>query len=80
MDKPVTAWEFLTRWPPFLPSTEGKQVYASKSEMRRWFERGSVHVNGTPAAMDSVIIDCDSVILHPNGKRRTTLQQAIDSL
>ena len=71
----MTVWEFISQaWPPFLPSTEGKQVYASKSEMRRWFERGSVWINGAKAAMDTVITLEDSVILHPNGKRRTTLQ------
>lgn len=72
--KLMTAWEFLTGWPPFLPSVEGKQPMASKSEMRRWLERKSMHVNGVAAAMDTVITDCDSVVLHPNGKRRTTLQ------
>ena len=69
----VTAWEFLMRWPPFLPSTEGKQMLASKSEMRRWFERNSVHVNGQPAKMDTIVTELDNIVLHPKGNKRTTL-------
>lgn len=72
----MTVWEFLTEhWPPFLPSTEGKQVYASKSEMRRWFERNSVHIDGAPAKMLTEVLPASSIILHPKSeKRRTTLQ------
>lgn len=61
-------------WPPFLPSTEGKQMFASKSEMRRWFERNSVHVDGKAVKMDAEITELSAIVLHPKGKRRTTLQ------
>ena len=59
---------------PFLISREGKQVFASNSEMRRWFERGSVEVNNEKAAMDDPWPYVgDSVVIHPKGKHRTTL-------
>ena len=69
-----TMLDYLKAW-PWLPSREGKQVFASGSEKRRWFERGSVEVNGSKAAADDLWPwDGESVVLHPNGKHRTTLQ------
>jgi hypothetical protein len=59
---------------PFMISREGKQVFASGSEIKRWFERGSVEVNGEKVKMnDPWPVVGDSVIIHPNGKHRTTL-------
>lgn len=59
----------------YLISVEGKQVFASKSEIRRWFDRGSVEVNGKKVnANDLLEFPVMSVVLHPNSKqRRTTL-------
>lgn len=67
-------FDYLKAWSP-LPSREGsKTVYASNSELRRWFERGSVEVNGEKAnADDPWPYVGSSIIIHPNGKHRTTL-------
>lgn len=60
---------------PFMVSREGKQVFASNGELKRWFERGSVEVNGKKVKLsDPWPAVCDSVIIHPNGRNRTTLQ------
>jgi len=49
-------------------------MVASGSEKRRWFERGSVEVNGEKAeAADPWPFVRDSVVIHPKGKHRTTL-------
>ena len=59
---------------PYLISREGKQIFASNSELRRWFERGSVEVNGEKALMtDPWPFLGDSVVVHPKGRHRTTL-------
>jgi hypothetical protein len=67
--------DFLKAW-EWLPSREGsRHALASNSEKRRWIERGSVEVNGQKAALDSPWpSQSDSVVVHPKGKHRTTLQ------
>lgn len=71
--KQETMMDFIRAW-EWLPSRENKQIYASGSERRRWFERQSVEVNGEKAAMDDPWpIIGSSVVLHPKGKNRTTL-------
>lgn len=74
MDKQDTMLDFLRAW-PFLPTREGKGLgFASGAERRRWFERGSVEVNGEKSVMgDPWPTAGSSVVLHPNGKHRTTL-------
>ena len=74
MDMQPTMLDFLKAW-PHLASREGKSIApASGSEKRRWFERGSVEVNGEKvAASDPWPFGTDSVVIHPNGKHRTTL-------
>lgn len=70
----MTMLDYLKAW-PWLPSREGKQSIASGSEKRRWFERGSVEVNGEKAAADDPWPYIgDRVVIHPKGKHRTTLQ------
>ena len=47
---------------------------ATNSEIRRWFDRQSVEVNGKRAAWNDPVPDeWQSLVLHPNGKRRCTL-------
>jgi hypothetical protein len=71
--KQETMFDFLKAH-EFLPSREGKQMFASSSELRRWFERGSVEVNGEKATKDDPWpFVGDSVVIHPKGKHRTTL-------
>lgn len=70
----MTILDYLRAW-PYLISREGKTVFASGSELRRWFERGSVEVDGEKAkATDWWPEPEQSVVIHPNGKHRTTLQ------
>lgn len=70
----MTALDYLRQW-PFLPSREGKQMFCSGGELRRMFERGSVEINGVKATVaDPWPRDDQSVVIHPNGKHRTTLQ------
>jgi hypothetical protein len=70
----VTILDYLREW-PWLPSREGKQMFASGSERRRWLERGSVEVDGAKAtAVTPWPYEDQSVVLHPSGKHRTTLQ------
>ena len=57
----------------YLQSVE-KVGRATNSEIRRWFDRGSVEVNGERAAWDDPVpVVWESLVVHPNGKRRTTL-------
>lgn len=71
----MTIWKFLLAWPPFLPSTEGKTIFASNSEKRRWIERGSIQLDGEKAEMNDWIFPDTSIILHPKSNtKRTTLQ------
>lgn len=67
--------DYLMAW-SFLPSREGKTLAAaSGSEKRRWIERASVEVNGLKATRaDLWPRATDRVVIHPNGKHRTTLQ------
>lgn len=59
---------------PFMISREGRDVFASKSEIRRWFQRGSVEVNGEKVQIgDPWPVVGDSVVIHPKGRNRTTL-------
>lgn len=54
-------------------STERPEV-ATKSEIRRWFERNSVIVDGSPVkASDEVQFPIQSLVLHPKGVRKITL-------
>lgn len=46
---------------------------ATNSELRRWFERGSVEINGCRVSAHDAVPGFSSVVLHPKGKRRTTL-------
>lgn len=47
---------------------------ASKSEIRRWFERGSVQVNGLRVkGSDQVPEIWESLVLHPASSNRITL-------
>lgn len=72
MDKHKHMLDFLLNlcW---FPSRE-KTGKATNSEVRRWFERKSVEVNGERVAWsDPVPSEWVSLVLHPKGKHRTTL-------
>lgn len=68
----MTVYEYLKLFQPL--SVEGKVLYASGSEMRRWFERGSVEIDGEKALPTDWVWPNTSLVLHPKGKHRTTLQ------
>ena len=58
-----------------LLSIEGKHMYASQSEVRRWIKSGSVLINGErPTDFDHVLtFPITELILFPKGKRKCTL-------
>lgn len=65
--------DFIINLPGSFPSTE-RVGTATNSELRRWFERGSVEVNGEKANWnDPVPTVWESLVLHPGGKRKTTI-------
>lgn len=65
--------DFLINLPGRFPSVE-RTGWATNSELRRWFERGSVEVNGKRANWnDPVPNEWESLVVHPNSKRRTTI-------
>jgi len=54
-------------------STEGK-AELSKSEIKRWFDKGSVLVNGEKSKWDEPWdFPVFSLILHPKGEKRCSL-------
>jgi hypothetical protein len=49
-------------------------AFASKSELRRWCDAGSVHFNAEPVAWDELInFPISSVVIFPGAKRQITL-------
>ena len=55
-------------------STEGRPEL-SKSELRRWCERGSVIINGEKVKADEAFdFPVFSMVLHPKGDLRCTLK------
>lgn len=75
----MNAFKYMTRVHNFgggrFWSTENPKQPASNSEVKRWMLNGSVHINGV-AVKPNDFIDLDtlqSVVLHPKGKRRTTI-------
>ena len=71
----MTILDFLKAW-EWLPTREGgKPGFASNSEKRRWIERGSLEIDGRKAQLSDPWPPVENrVVLHPNGKHRTTLQ------
>lgn len=54
-------------------STEGK-AELSKSEMKRWCDKGSVLINGEKVKWDEPFdFPVFSMVLHPKGEQRCTL-------
>lgn len=70
----LTALEFMLTLHDFchFPSREKRGV-ASKSEIRRWFERKSIHINGRAYEMTEEVTEVRLLVLHPKGKSRTTV-------
>lgn len=55
-------------------STESPKKRASNSEIRRWFEKGSVVINGKAVKKDDEMTEpIHSCVFHPKGKRRCTI-------
>lgn len=47
---------------------------ASNSEIRRWFEKGSIVINGKRVKKDDEMTEpIHSCVLHPKGKKRCTI-------
>ena len=70
----MTVGNLLMKLQGYLISTEGRTVYATNSELRRWCERGSVIVNGKAVKWDDELGNIESLVLHPKGKRKTTFR------
>jgi len=56
-----------------LWSTEKPGTRASKSELRRWFDNKAVVINGVAVGWRDHLEFWESLVLFPNGKRKTTL-------
>ena len=74
----MSAYEYVKHiqyiYPYLWQSLEKPCTLASNSELRRWLGRGSVQINGQrPGPDDEVVLPVRELVLHPNGKRRTTL-------
>ncbi len=54
-------------------STENPKRTASNSEIRRWFQKGSIIINGKKASIEDIIVEIDTCVIHPNGKARCTI-------
>jgi 23S rRNA-/tRNA-specific pseudouridylate synthase len=55
-------------------STENPNKKASNSEIRRWFEKGSIVINGKRVKKDDEMTEpIHSCVFHPNGKHRCTI-------
>ena len=70
----LTFFMRLGRWPRTEGvmnwwSTEKPCQRASNSEIRRWFAKGSILINGERAKTDDEIIDIRSLVIHPKSKK-----------
>jgi hypothetical protein len=74
---PCTAWQLMLAinklTTGILWSQEGRPQKASNSEMRRWFDRKSVHINGKAANPNDEIQQLESFVLFPNSRSKITL-------
>lgn len=65
----TTTLEWLAQFP--LWSRE-RMAFASKSELRRWFQAGNVWINGEKAQAESAMqFPVESCVLFPKGNRIT---------
>lgn len=67
----MTSIEFIHSFGVF--SREGSVRPASKSEVRRWLEAGSVACNGERLGVEQMDFPIGSLVLFPRGKRVTLL-------
>jgi hypothetical protein len=54
-------------------STENPSKPASNSEIRRWFDKGSIVINGERPKIHDVIGSIETCVIHPKGKARCTI-------
>jgi len=73
----MTAIEFLldlhdVGW---LPASTEKTGYPTRSEVRRWLERGSVRINGVTVRQETEIsLPIESLVLFEKSPRKTTMR------
>lgn len=53
-------------------STEKPGQRASNSELRRWFDKGSIHINGGRCKPFDVIPTVTEIVLFPKSEKRKT--------
>lgn len=76
----MTAWGYLRQinqaMPSYFPSSEKRGTFATNSELKRWLQKGVLHINGETVAWDERIDDFPifSMVLFPNNdKLRNTM-------
>lgn len=76
----LTFFMQLGRWPRIEGvtnwwSTEKPCHRASNSEIRRWFDKGSIIINGIKVKVDTEILNgrVNSLVIHPKSKSRITI-------
>ena len=73
----MTAFEYIKEFRDcgYLPmSTERPCTVPSNSEIKRWFKRGSILINGEKAKMDDERkFPVKGLVFHPKGKRKCTM-------
>lgn len=75
MGKKITAYEFI-RSIPWIPSNDDGDR-ASNSDIRRWFDRKAVIINGVkPDWRDEITLPVHELVFFPKGKRKTTMVKA----
>ena len=68
-----TVFDYVCFLRPYIPVGD-TGVPATNSEIRRWFDRKAVVINGdTPGWRDPVTFPITDLVFFPNGKRKTTL-------
>ena len=67
-----TGLDYVAQFKPFSKERIGE---ASRSEIHRWFDQGSVQINGKSIRWDDFVFpkDVSSLVLFPKGQRVTLL-------
>lgn len=68
----MTAFEFVTSF-KYLPWSTERFGEATRSEVRRWFRKKSVLINGDRLSeKDEIQFPVHQLVFFPNGRRKTT--------
>lgn len=73
----MTVWQWLTGcYPAYaMPMSTERPGAPSRSELRRWLQKGSIVINESRlAAADEMPLPVHECVFHPKGKRRCTVR------